>query len=100
MNERKIIISIARQDSTAKDVERCIRIILGTRAGEQALDRQFGIDWSCLDMPTETAKAACAAEIISKIKKYEPRAHISRVTFTGDINGNFTPRIEVDRLNV
>lgn len=100
MNVHDVEITIDPAGSAAEDVRRCLRVIIGTRAGTLALDRDFGIDWSFLDMPTEAAKAAFTAEIFSKVEKYEPRAHISRVTFASDASGRFIPRIEVDALNV
>lgn len=100
MDTPEVKIDITAANSAADDVKRCLMVLLGTRAGTLALDREFGLDWSFLDMPTEAAKAACAAEILEKIRRYEPRAHVARVTFGGDVNGKFTPRIEVDAINV
>lgn len=100
MAENNVEITLRPSGSEAEDVRRCLRVLLGTRAGTLALDRDFGLDWSFLDLPTETAKAACAAEIYAKIAKYEPRAHLAQVTFRSDASGRFLPRIEVDALNV
>lgn len=99
MLENTVEISIKEASSTAADVKRCLQVLLGTRAGTLALDRDFGLDWDFLDMPTEAAKAACSAEIIEKIGQYEPRATVTRVTFTGDESGALRPKIEVE-INV
>lgn len=96
MLENTVEISIKEASSTAADVKRCLQVLLGTRAGTLALDRDFGLDWDFLDMPTEAAKAACSAEIIEKIDKYEPRATVKRVTFTGNESGQLRPKIEVE----
>ena len=39
-------------DSTAREVYRNLQVLYGTVAGEQALDREFGIDGSIIDYPT------------------------------------------------
>ena len=38
-------------DSTAREVYRNLQVLYGTVAGEQALDREFGIDGSIIDCP-------------------------------------------------
>ena len=38
-------------DSTAREVYRNLQVLYGTVAGEQALDREFGIDGSIIDYP-------------------------------------------------
>ncbi len=40
-------------DSTAREVYRNLQVLYGTVAGEQALDREFGIDGSIIDCPQE-----------------------------------------------
>lgn len=99
MLETPIEISIKEVSNTAEDVRRCLQVLLGTRAGSLALDRDFGLEWDFLDMPTEAAKAACSAELIAKIERYEPRAVVTRVTFDSNPAGLLRPRIEVE-LNV
>ena len=37
-------------------IQRDFRVLLATRAGSQPVDRDLGIDWSCLDGPPETAE--------------------------------------------
>jgi phage baseplate assembly protein W len=99
MLENTVEISIKEVSDTAEDVRRCLQVLLGTRAGTLALDRDFGLEWDFLDMPLEAAQAACSAELIAKIERYEPRAVVKRVTFTGNSAGLLKPKIEVE-LNV
>ena len=79
-------------------VLRQLSILYGTRAGEQALDRSFGIDWSFLDHPPEVAKAMLSAEIITKTNQYVPAVAVSNIDFTADINGNLTPTVSVEEV--
>ena len=58
---------------TAEDVQRCIAVLLSTRAGSVAMDREFGLSWDFVDLPVEAAQAALTAEIVAKVAKYEPR---------------------------
>ena len=66
-------------DSTAQEVYRNLQVLYGTHTGEQALDRDFGIDISTTDYPQESAQALLAAEYVRKTKMYEPRARVVRV---------------------
>lgn len=77
-------------------IQRHLSILYGTRAGEQAQDRSFGIDWSFLDQPLEVAKAMLSAEIIEKTAAYEPNVTVTAIDFTADINGNLTPTVHLE----
>ena len=50
-------------DQTAQEVYRNLQVLYGTETGEQALDREFGIDINILDNPQEAAKALLTAEV-------------------------------------
>ena len=69
-------------DSEAQEVYRNLQVLYGTHTGEQALDRDFGIDISTTDYPQESAQALLAAEYVRKTKMYEPRARVVRVEWT------------------
>ena len=77
---------------------RQLSVLYGTRAGEQALDRSFGLDWSFLSQPTEVAKAMLSAEIITKTNTYVPTVAVSSIDFSADINGNLTPIVRVEEV--
>lgn len=85
-------------ENEVEEILQNIRTILSTVKGSVPLDRDFGIDGSYVDLPMPAAKAKLASEIMNAVKKYEPRATITSVDFTGDENGTLQPRIEV-RLN-
>ena len=95
-NNIKIIFE---KNLTNKEIiMRQLSVLYGTRAGEQALDRSFGLDWSFLDQPHEVAKAMLSAEIITKTNTYVPSVAVSIIDFTADINGNLTPMVSVEEV--
>lgn len=69
----------AVDDKTAREVYRNLQVLYGTVAGEQALDREYGIDAEVQDIPQEEAKALLVAEYIRKTERYEPRAEVVSV---------------------
>lgn len=76
-------------------IHRQLSVLYGTRTGEQALDRNFGLDWSFLDQPIEVAKALLSAEIITKTSAYVPTVSVSAIEFNADINGNLNPIVSI-----
>ena len=93
-NDIKIVFE---KNLTNKEaIQRQLSILYGTRAGEQALDRSFGLDWSFLDQPHEVAKAMLSAEIITKTNTYVPTVAVSSIDFTADMNGHLTPIVSVE----
>lgn len=86
-------------DSVAAEVYRNLQILYGTAAGEQALDRDFGIDASIVgDCPQANAQALLVAELVRKTERYEPRAKVSRVDWTAGNapDGNMTPKVVIE----
>mgnify|MGYP001433962733 CR=1 FL=1 len=74
------------------DIYNCLLTLYGSKEGEQALDREFGLNMECLSLPAEAAQAMLTAEIIRKTKKYEPRAEVlegsmKRATASKDASG-------------
>lgn len=73
-----------------------IKVILTTPAGTVPFDRDFGIDMEILDAPVALAKAKLTVEYIKKVKKYESRAKVEKVTFTNDVfNGYLVPKVVI-----
>ena len=72
-----------------------VRTIISTTRGSVPLDRAFGIDPNVIDIPMLQAKAKITNEILRAIRKYEPRAKVSRITFTGDLNGRLVPDVSI-----
>lgn len=91
-------IDIVFESNLSKKEAICrnLTVLYGTRKGEQALDRSFGLDWSFLDQPLEVAKAMLSAEIITQTNKYVPAVAVSNIDFTADLLGNVTPTVSVE----
>lgn len=92
----KIDISFDYPDSTeASEINRNLNTLYSTPVGTCGLYRDFGIDWSLVDYPTEVAKQNLAVEIIEKTEKYEPRVKVDEVTYEQDVNGNLKPKVVI-----
>lgn len=79
------------------DIYNCLLTLYGSREGEQALDREFGLNMECLSLPSEAAQATLTAEIIRKTKKYEPRAEVLEVEYetSHSQQGSIRPKVVV-----
>ncbi|WP_349669715.1 GPW/gp25 family protein [Lacrimispora sp.] len=74
------------------ELKRNLKALLGTRAGTQPADRDFGISWDCLDAVPEAAESLFFLEVTSKVEKYEPRISIKDITFENK-EGTIIPHI-------
>ena len=79
------------------DIYNCLLTLYGSKEGEQALDREFGLNMECLSLPAEAAQAMLTAEIIRKTKKYEPRAEVLEVEYetSHSQQGRIRPKVVV-----
>jgi phage baseplate assembly protein W len=64
-----------------EEILRNVAVILSTPVGTVPWDRDFGVDFDVVDLPINKIKARYTVEVITKIKKYEPRAKVVKVTF-------------------
>lgn len=83
------------QSEKAEDIRLCLETLYSTRAGTAALDRDFGLSWDFLDLPSLSARASLEAEIISKTRKYEPRAEVSEIVWLPASDGSIKPKVVV-----
>lgn len=81
--------------SVAEEVLQNVRTLLTTIKYQIPLDRAFGIDGSAIDLPMPRAQAFLTNEIFTAIRRYEPRARIEKISFTGDGSGRLVPTVEV-----
>lgn len=73
-----------------------LAVLYGTRCGEQAGDRSFGLSWDAVDMPPIAARAAMENEITAKTNKYLPDCIIDRIQWETDaMSGQLKPRVVV-----
>lgn len=83
-------------EGTSQDIIECLIVILATPQGTVPWDRDFGIDYSILDLPSAAAKSQIAVEFTRKVQKYEPRVKVKNVTFNVDSNNNLVPKVVVE----
>lgn len=69
--------------SEVAEILQNLRTIITTTKYSVPLDRDFGIDADMLDLPINVAQAKLQSEMITAIKKYEPRVEITSISFTG-----------------
>lgn len=87
-------ISLAPESEVAEILQN-VQTIISTVRGSVPLDREFGIDGRIIDMPIHQAQAHLSNDIFQQIKRYEPRAKISDITFTATQNGVLIPKVMV-----
>lgn len=79
----------------AAEILQNIRTIITTTRYSVPLERDFGIDADMLDLSINVAQAKLQSEMITAIKKYEPRVEITSISFTGTADGVLIPKVQV-----
>lgn len=75
----------------------CLNVLYGTPIGSVALDRDFGLDWSFLDLPIPAAKARLEGEIVQKTAKYEPRVRVREIQWEyAGRDGRMRPKVVLE----
>lgn len=70
-----------------EEIAQNILMIITTPKYTVPLDREFGISAAMLDAPISASQARTAAEVVSAVKKFEPRAQVTNVYFDGNLMG-------------
>lgn len=78
-----------------KEILQNVRCIIATIRKTVPLDRAFGIDTGFVDKPMVVAQAMFTSEIISALQKYEPRAVVESIDWSGSIDGILTPKVRI-----
>lgn len=77
-----------------------VRMIVATTMFSCPMFRDFAIDPSIVDAPLNIAQAKLTAQIVTAIKRYEPRAKVLQVSYEGDaIEGSLRPIVKVEILD-
>lgn len=90
-----LIFNVKGTLTEQEDVLRCLRTLVMTPAGTVPLDRDFGIDNSMLGQPMGVAENLLAVELITKVRRYEPRASVQQVELTASPEGNITAKVVI-----
>jgi len=79
--------------SGVREIIQNIKTICTTWRGSVPLDRDFGIDSSILDSPSNTIIAQMSIDVIEQIRKYEPRVDVVDISFKESdvLNGEVVP---------
>lgn len=77
------------------ELNRRITLLLTTPVGTMPLDREFGTDWTFLDMPSEAAKSLFAAEVAEKIQTFIPEVRVDEVQWTVGEDGALIPKVVI-----
>lgn len=95
----EISSKIKLTENTDEDVinkyQEQLTVLCSTIAGTVPLDREFGIDATCLSQSVEVAEALLSVEIMEKVEKYIPELVVNSVDFEYMIDGKLTPIISV-----
>ena len=81
--------------SEVAEILQNLRTIITTTKYSVPLDRDLGVDAEMLDLPINVAQAKLQSEMITAIKKYEPRVEITSISFTGTEDGVLVPKVQV-----
>ncbi len=80
MERFRIILDFEEYHGDEKeDIQGCLQNLFNTPVGTVATDRDFGLDWECLDLPLPIAANRLVIEIVTKTRKYETRITIKDV---------------------
>ena len=79
-----------------EEVSQNVAMILMTLKGTVPYYRNFGISQSVIDQPILTARTKLSAEIVTAIKRYEPRAKVLDITFEGDLQGTLSCKVIIE----
>ena len=91
-----VALEFLNETEERKNIAACLCVLYGTPVGSVALDRDFGLDWSFLDLPLPAARAKLENELIRKTMKYEPRVKVREVQWEFEEEaGRMKPKVVV-----
>ena len=72
-----------------------VSMIVSTIKGTVPLDREFGISADLVDAPINR-QSQLIAEVADAIARFEPRARLHRIEFTGNERGELNPTLTLE----
>lgn len=82
-------------DTLAEEILQNVYTIITTQKFTVPLDRDFGLSAAVLDMPMNKSMASLKSEIVQAVRKFEPRARITKIEFDNTLDGNLFTRLKV-----
>lgn len=81
--------------NAAEEIIQNVMMIVTTVKGSVPLDREFGISGDILDAPINQ-QSRLIGEVAEAIARFEPRARLRRIEFTGNENGELNPTLTLE----
>ncbi len=73
-----------------------VAMIISSAVHSCPMNRDFALDASLLDRPMPVAQMFLKSRITAAVKKYEPRATITHISFSGSgVDGLLQPKVKV-----
>lgn len=93
----EVALEFTNETKEKEKIIKRLQVLYATPIGSVALDRDFGLDWSYLDLPMPAARAQLESELIRKTLKYETKVRVREVLweFNGE-NGNMKAKVVVE----
>lgn len=100
MNEYEVLIRPQvinfSPSSELEEILQNVRTICSTPKFSVPMDRELGVDTQFLDQPMSSVANKYKAEVIAAVRRFEPRARITRIEFFRDEEARtFYPKIYI-----
>lgn len=93
LNISGVQFEVIDESSEIEEILQNVNTILTTLEGSVPFDRDFGLSAELLDLPINEAESLYVVEVVTKVRKYEPRVAVEHVNFRGDAEGKLIPRV-------
>ena len=87
-------VNFAPENEVIEILQNVLTICL-TQKYSVPMDRDLGVDAVFVDEAVSRIRAKFKQEVVRAVKKYEPRARVTSIDFTADLNGKVCPRIRI-----
>lgn len=93
----EVALEFTNETKEKEEIIKRLQVLYATPIGSVALDRDFGLDWSYLDLPMPAARAQLESELIRKTQQYETKVRVREVLweFNGE-KGNMKAKVVVE----
>lgn len=92
-----VTLEFTNETEEKENIIECLNVLYSTPVGSVSLDRDFGMDWSFLDLPMPAAKARFESELIQKTQKYEKRIRVLEIKWGFDAEkGKMTAKVVIE----
>lgn len=86
--------TVHARDPVSK-VNTALKLLYSTRKGTMPLARDFGINLTFLDRPSQVAQSLMTAELVEQTARFIPQARVDSVTFQPSEDGLMIPKVVI-----